>query len=228
MDKKKIVVLIPARGGSKGIPYKNIKKFANLPLILHTINYAKSSKYIDKIIVSTDDQKIKKIVKNENVTVLKRPSNLATDHSTTESVIKHFITVTDLKPDIIVLLQATSPYRPRNSLNIAIEKFISNDYDSLLSICPTHHFFWKIENDKNISAEYDYKNRPRRQDMEVNNIRYVENGSLYIFTRNHFENIGNRLGGKIGYVIWDEQYSMEIDTPFQFKLLENIYIKNNF
>tara|TARA_B100000029_G_scaffold157808_1_gene153153 strand:- start:7660 stop:8343 length:684 start_codon:yes stop_codon:yes gene_type:complete len=227
MDKKQIAVLVPARGGSKGIPYKNIKNFANLPLIAHTINYAKSSKYVNNIIISTDDEKIESVVKNHNVTILKRPKKLATDHSTTESVIEHFLNKTEPKPDIIILLQATSPYRPHNSLDEAIEKFINKNYDSFLSLSPTSHFFWKIKNNT-VTAEYDYINRPRRQDMLSKDLKFIENGSLYIFKREHFEKIGNRLGGKIGYVIWDEKYSMEIDTPLQFKLLENIYKENLF
>tara|TARA_B100000945_G_scaffold321590_1_gene337331 strand:- start:1196 stop:1879 length:684 start_codon:yes stop_codon:yes gene_type:complete len=225
MEKKQIAVLIPARGGSKGIPYKNIKNFASLPLITHTINYAKSSQYVNNIVISTDDEKIVSVVKNHNVTILKRPKKLATDHSTTESTIDHFLNETEPKPDIIILLQATSPYRPYNSLNEAIKKFINKKYDSLLSLSPTSHFFWKIKKNT-VTAEYDYINRPRRQDVAPKDLRFIENGSLYIFTREHFEKIGNRLGGKIGYVVWDEKYSMEIDTPLQFKVLENIYKEN--
>jgi N-acylneuraminate cytidylyltransferase len=72
-------------------------------------------------------------------------------------------------------------------------------------------------------AEYDYLNRPRRQDLSRENVRFVENGSIYIFSREHFEKTGNRLGGKIGYVEWPEEYRIEIDSPLDFKFAEQIF-----
>ena len=80
-----------------------------------------------------------------------------------------------------------------------------------------------MKEDQTAFAEYDYLNRPLRQDMKLDDIRYVENGSLYIFTRKHFDKTGNRLGGKIGYVEWPEEYSLEIDTPLDFNMVEKIF-----
>ena len=124
------------------------------------------------------------------------------------------------KPDIIVLLQVTSPFRPKKKLKEALGKFINNDFDSLLSISPTHRFFWLVDGNDNIHPKYDYLNRPRRQDFKKTDIQFVENGSLYIFTYDHFTSVKNRLGGKIGYIEFDEQYSHEIDTELDFKFLE--------
>ena len=87
----------------------------------------------------------------------------------------------------------------------------------------THRFFWHVKDNDTANAEYDYINRPRRQDMKRMDMRFIENGSLYIFSRNHFETTGNRLGGKIGYVEWPEEYSIEIDSPLDFKFAEQIY-----
>ena len=98
-----ITALIPARGGSKGIPNKNIKAFSDKPLIVHTIEYALESKLVNEVIVSTDDSKILKIAIESGVTVINRPPELSTDTSTTESAIKHFINIAKKKPDIIVL-----------------------------------------------------------------------------------------------------------------------------
>ena len=220
---KKIIVFIPARGGSKGIPNKNIKELAGKPLIVHTIAYAMESNLINEIIVSTDDSKILKIAKNSGAVVIKRPTELSTDTSTTESAIEHYINFTKEKPDIIVLTQATSPLRPKDSLDKALKHFQKGGYDSLLSICPTHRFFWRVKEKETAYAEYDYLNRPMRQDLKKVDMRYMENGSLYIFTRNHFEKTGNRLGGKIGYVEWPEEYSIEIDSSLDFMFVEQIY-----
>ena len=218
-----ITAFIPARGGSKGIPEKNIKEFAGKPLVVHSIEYALNCSQIDEVVVSTDDDKIAKIARKAGARVVKRSPELSTDSATTESAIHHFVNKFNKKPDILVLLQPTSPYRPKGSLENAISHFTENGFDSLLSIIPTHRFFWRVKDDQTIFAEYDYLNRPHRQNLKQADIRYVENGSLYIFTRKHFDKTGNRLGGKIGYVEWPEEYSLEIDTPLDFNMVEKIF-----
>ena len=218
-----ITAFIPARGGSKGIPKKNIITFAGKPLVVHSIEYALNCSQIDEVVVSTNDDKIAKIARKTGARIVKRPSELSTNKATTESAIHHFFNKFNKKPDIIVLLQPTSPYRPKGSLEKAITHFTENGFDSLLSITPTHRFYWRVKEDQTAFAEYNYLNRPRRQDMKLDDIRYVENGSLYIFTRKHFDKTGNRLGGKIGYVEWPEEYSLEIDTPLDFNMVEKIF-----
>ena len=136
------------------------------------------------------------------------------------------IDVIPVNIDIIVLLQPTSPIRPVNSLNDALDKFINNNYDSLLSISPTHRFFWKID-DQHVIPQYDYKNRLRRQDLSANDISYIENGSIYIFTKEHFNKFKNRLGGNIGYTIFPEEYSMEIDSKTDLIIMENLFKEIN-
>ena len=222
-----ITAFIPARGGSKGIPGKNIKTFAGKPLIVHSIEYALNCSQIDEVVVSTDDDKIGKIARNAGAQIVKRPPELSTDKATTESAIHHFVNKFNKKPDIIVLLQPTSPYRPKGSLEKAITHFTENGFDSLLSITPTHRFYWRVKEDQTAFAEYDYLNRPRRQDMKLDDIRYVENGSLYIFTRKQFDKTGNRLGGKIGYVEWPVKYSIEIDTQLDFDMVEKLFLSNS-
>ena len=223
----KITAFIPARGGSKGISGKNIKEFAGKPLVVHSIEYALNSSQIDEVVVSTDDDKIAKIARKAGVRIVKRPPELSTDFATTESAIHHFVNKFNKKPDILVLLQPTSPYRPKGSLENAITHFTGNGFDSLLSITPTHRFFWRAKDDQTVFAEYDYLNRPRRQDMKLDDIRYMENGSLYIFTRKHFDKTGNRLGGKIGYVEWPVEYSIEIDTQLDFDMVEKLFLSNS-
>lgn len=225
--KQKIIAIIPARGGSKAIPKKNIKIFAGKPLIIHSIEQALTTPQIDTVYVSTDDDEIAKVSRKVGAEIIHRPREISGDTATTESAIEHALSVLKEKPNIIVLLQATSPLRPKSSIENAIDKFINGNYDSLLSISPTHRFFWKIKNGQ-INAEYDYMNRPRRQAIKQEDIKYVENGSIYIFTREHFEKNGNRLGGRIGYVIFPEEYSFEIDNYSDFEFLEILAKQLNF
>jgi len=220
-----IITIIPARGGSKGLPRKNIIPFHGKPLVVHSIDYAKECDLVDTIYISTDDNEISSISSNYGASIINRPSELSSDTSSTESVIEHLLSTLRIKPDIIVLLQPTSPFRPRNSLKKALDKFIKFDFDSMLSISPTHRFFWSIDENDNINSKYDYLNRPRRQDLKRVNTNFIENGSLYIFTYKHFLKNQNRLGGKIGYFEFDEKYSYEIDTEIDLKFLEEL-VKN--
>ena len=216
-----IIAIIPARGGSKGIPGKNIKNFEGKPMISHSIEYAKDSKLIHEVYVSTDDTQIAHISRTAGARIITRPPELATDTSTTESAIKHALNNIDNLPDIIILLQPTSPLRPKKSLDAIINKFIDGEYDSLLSLSPSNNFFWKI-NSTELKAEYDYLNRKRRQDINEDEKKYFENGSVYVFTREHFELTNNRLGGKIGHVIFPEEYGFEIDVPKDLIILEQL------
>lgn len=225
----RIFCIIPARGGSKGVPHKNIVPFLGEPLVSHSIKYALESNLVDGVFVSTDDKQISDVARNYGAEIIDRPAGISGDTATTESAISHAIEWWQERaqtPDIIVLLQATSPLRPKGSLDTTLEKFQLQGCDSLLSISPTHRFFWKVHGQE-AHAEYDYINRPRRQDMTQAEIRYVENGSVYVFTYDHFFRTRNRLGGKIGYTIFPEAFSPEIDNPSDFTLLEDIAGKLN-
>jgi CMP-N,N'-diacetyllegionaminic acid synthase len=213
------VAIIPARGGSKGLSRKNVREFAGRPLIVHTIQHALGAPQVDAVYVSTEDAEIAAVAREAGATVIDRPAELAGDAATTESAVEHALSVIEPAPDVVCLLQATSPLRPEHALQEALEKFVAGGYDSLLSLSPTHRFFWRVEGDTAV-AEYDYMNRPRRQDMRPEDVRYVENGSLYVFTREHFAARGNRLGGRIGCVVFPEEYALEIDSAVDLAMLE--------
>ena len=222
---KKAIAIIPARGGSKGILGKNIKLFNGKPLINYSIEYALKSELICDVFVTTDNHEIAEISEKAGAKIILRPDEISGDTATTESAIEHALTQINSNPELVVLLQATSPLRPKNSLSKIIEHFINKKLDSLLTISPTHRFFWEIKNEIAI-ANYDYINRPRRQDMKENDIKYIENGSVYIFTKMNFKKSKNRLGGKIGYYIFPEEYSFEIDSINDWISLEQIAKQN--
>ena len=220
----KIIAIIPARGGSKGIPRKNVKLFLGHPLLSHTIQAAIQSQRVDAVYVSTEDDEIAEVAEQSGAHTIRRPDHLAVDTATTESAIEHaleYLAKQSIFPELLVLLQATSPLRPAGAIDRAIDIFYENDCDSLLSISATHRFFWQTR-DKVAVPNYDFLHRPRRQDIHPDDIRYLENGSLYIFTRQHFQDTGNRLGGKIGYIEFPESCSHEIDTHLDWIILETI------
>ena len=219
------LAIIPARGGSKGIPKKNIKLLAGKPLIQWTIEHALNSSCVSRLVVSTDCEDIADISTKLKAEVpFLRPNELSSDTASTESAILHCLEWLSLnenyQPDNIILLQPTSPIRSLDAIDNAFDTFLKKKADSLLSVSEFFHFLW--EDKKNPKALYDFQNRPRRQDIEKKDIKLKENGSIYISTYENVYKNKNRLGGKIETFIMDEIESLEIDTDLDFKIVETI------
>ena len=223
-----IISIIPARGGSKGIPKKNIKIFAGKPLLAHTIEHSIYSKLVNRTFVSTDSKDIMEVSKKFGAEVIPRPAEIADDISTSESAIVHALSYLkeneNYVPDIVVFLQCTSPLRKKDDIDNQIKKLLDNNLDSVFSATENNHFIWKIKEGKPLAFNYDYKNRPRRQDRDK---ELVENGSIYVLRTEKFLKEHNRNCGKIGYYEMPYQYSFEIDEKFDFWLCEKIFEKLN-
>lgn len=220
----KILSIIPARGGSIGIPHKNIVSFDNKPLIYHTIKASSNSNHISRTIVSTDDKIIARISKSLGAEVIKRPSNLATSLSPLEPVIKHVLTSLKTKenyvPDIIVILSVTSPLRTVSHIDNAIQLLLNRNLDSVVSGFMIHTFLWEIQHNNLIKPiNYNPLKRPNRQSM---NHQFFENGSFFITTNNAFKNSNCRISGKIGYYKMPLELSYNIDTTDDLKDAEAI------
>lgn len=223
--KKNILCVIPARGGSKRIPDKNILPLAGKPLITHSIEHARQSKFIRKIVVSTDDPRIAKISERCGAEVIKRPNSISGDHASSESAIKHVIEQVEsggFYPDLIVFLQCTSPIRDAHDVDAAIKILYKKNADSLLSVCRNERFLWRPVRGSMCPVNYDYLRRPRDQDHPR---EYRENGSIYIFKPEVMQRYGNRLGGKIAVYEMGYWSSFQIDSPEHFELCEWIYEK---
>lgn len=219
------IAIIPARGGSKGIPRKNLLPFAGLPLVAHSIDHAHAAEGVDLVIVTTDDDEIAAVARGHGATVVRRPDAIAGDEATSESALLHALDVIesdlDVKPGLVVFLQATSPIRPPGVIDRAIELVENGAFDSVLTASPQHSFTWESADEGARSLTYDHRHRPRRQDLPAP--RWEENGSLYVTTATGLRRSGNRLSGRIGIVEMHPFDSFQIDEPRDLEMLESIY-----
>ncbi len=215
--------VILARGGSKGIPRKNLLEINGKPLIQYTIEQCLESDIKD-IYTSSDCDEILEIAAKLGSKVIKRPSEFSLDSSTSESAwidsLKNIKNLDD-KNDWIFAPQVTSPIRSFYDINKAIKMAFSDKYDSILSGIEFEDFFlWSQHKDILNSLNYDFKTRKRRQD--INEKTYLENGSFYMFKPYGIKKFHNRLYGKIGICTMDKIKMFQIDTPSDKDLIEKI------
>lgn len=172
----KTIAIIPARGGSKRLPEKNIQLLGELPLLVHSILYAQENKdIIDEVYVSTDNSEIKKIALQFGAKVIDRPDSISGDLEPTVSALKHVLESIESEVENVVLLQATNPFRPKELLKEAFERYKNDQNDSLFTVSRNHQKFGKIENNR--FHPYNYSIGQRSQDLEP---LFSENGLLYI------------------------------------------------
>ena len=225
---QKIFTIIPARGGSKRLPRKNLMPFAGEPLIAYSIEQAKKSSLVSRVIVSTDDDEIADVSSKYGAEIILRPDELSCDTSSSEDALLHVLDNIEQSgqetPDLVIFLQCTSPLRNDDDIGKAIMTLIENDADSLFSACRFDKYIWYEVNGKLQSINYDYNNRWREQDFPV---QYRENGSIYVFKPWVLRKFNNRLGGKIAIYEMDVLNSFQIDTLQDFKLCEFIYKQIN-
>lgn len=218
-----VIGIIPARGGSRGIRFKNIVLLGGKPLIAYTILAAKKSHIFDRIIVSTDNEKIKEVAWDYGAEVISRPKKISQDKSPIEPVLLHVLKYVrnkeNYKPDIVCLLQPTSPLRDELDIKAAYKKFINDNVDSLLSVVPNKSFIWQKTKDKFKPINYNFLKRPRRQDMKH---QFLENGAIYMTRYSTFIKFKNRLGDKIGFYVMDEEKSIDIDNRIDLLLAQQL------
>lgn len=217
------IAFIPVRCGSKSIILKNIKEFCGKPLVYWNLEALENSLNIDKIFVATDCEDIKKVVNSFNfskVEVYDREKQNASDSASTESVMLEFINKQDFRDeDLFFLVQATSPLTQTKDFDEAIEKLKNENSDSLLTCVRTKRFFW--DKDAN-PINYDFKNRPRRQDFDG---LFMENGAFYINTVFNIKKDKNRLSGKIAIHEMEEFTAVEIDEEDDWIIAEKLMYK---
>ncbi len=234
-DPKKILAVIPARGGSKKVIGKNMRDFCGKPLICHTIDEASKSKYINRIITTTDSPEIRKIALDAGSEApFLRPDELAGDLATDYPVFVHCIEWLkeneDYVPDIVIHLRPTAPLRRTHHMDDALEIFMeSDDADALRSVCPIGDHpnkAWKIEDDhlvpfipESVSGIKESYNQPRQQ-LPVG---YIQNGNIDIFRPNTLIDKKSMTGDRIKAYVMDKFDSVNIDDEIDFEFAEFVY-----
>lgn len=229
MKKEIAIAIIPARGGSTGIPRKNVKLLGGKPLIAHSIEAVKNSGVVDKVFVSTDDEEIGKVAKQYGAEVVPQEGVEGEDNKTIaynlarESYLQSGIAEIEkkgYKVGDVIFIQCTSPLTTAEDFKKAYEKYKEGGYDSMLPVTASAGgfkcggFIW---DDQGNSLNFDYKNRKRRQELPKT---YLENGAFYVFSRERLKEHENRLHGKIGYYEMPSIKSFEIDEPEDWEILE--------
>ena len=220
------IAFIPARGGSKSIPLKNIKEINGKPLIYWTSKAAEDAKCVDKIIIATENEKIKETVLNfgfKKLEVYDRDPENARDESSTESVMTEYIKKSDLNPeDNFFLIQATSPLLKSEYIDEMYEEYIKSGSDSIFSGVREKQFHW-IETPQGVNPiNYDYRNRPRRQEFRG---IIAENGACYINKVKNILRDNCRLSGKITVYEMPPQTRFEIDEESDWIIVEQLMLR---
>ena len=220
----KVVAIILARGGSKGIPRKNVLNFVGHPLVAWSVMQAKKTKEIDEVYVSSDSDEILEIAQSYGAKVIKRPDEYAGDTAKSEEAILHALKVLGSDQEIIIMLEPTAPLRKPNDLGNAVKLFRKKGWDSCFSGATLQSFLiWKRDNDgKLTSVNYDYKNQGPRQMREPD---YHENGAIYMFKPEIVLKNKNRFGGNIGIFPNDFWQSFELDEPEDWNFVELVFRK---
>lgn len=226
-----ILAIIPARGGSKGLPKKNIKILGDKPLIAWSIETGLESEKINKVIVSSDNEEIINIAKQYGAEVpFVRPANLSTDSATTNDVLLHaldFYKAKDITYDYIVILQPTSPFRKKGDIDLAIAKAIETKADMVVSVKETSsnpYYVLFEENEQGFLDKSKEGTFTRRQDCPI---VYEYNGSIYVINVNSLlQKSFLNFNKKVKFVM-DEFHSVDIDNQFDFDFTEFLLSKYN-
>ncbi len=228
----KILGVIPARAGSKGVPQKNTKMLSGKPLLAWTIIEAKKSRLIDRLILSTEDKKIAEVGKSFGVDVpFERPKELAGDKTHTPEILMHAIKeiekIDGIIYDIIVLLQPTVPFRQAEHIDKAIKKFTSDKFDSLITITKQEYPpWWMFKLDKKkLCTVFEYEKSSNVFNMERQEFPsiYKPNGSVYV-TKTALLQKNRQLVNpdSCGFLIINDEFQVNIDTPLDFEVAEAI------
>lgn len=211
-----VVAVIPARGGSKGVPRKNLRRVGGVPLVVRAIGAAHAAERVDLVVVSTDDPEIAALAEGAGARVVHRPAELAGDTASSETAVRHALDLLErdgIRPHTVVFLQATSPFIPSEGIDRGVDAVSGGGYDSAFSAYATYGFLWERgEDGAATGVNHDPAYRPRRQDRAPH---HVETGGFYVFDAAGFRAAGHRFFGRTAIIEVPEATAIEIDDAEQ-------------
>ena len=218
-DKLRVLAIVPARGGYDEVPYLNIKKLGPLPLVAHTLQEAAKSQYVDRVVVSTDDDRVATVARQYGADVpFLRPAELAAG-PLIKPVIAHAVQFLEKNEDdryhLVVMLQATSPFRTAQKIDEALDKLVDDDLESVVSLREEKALTWRLVQGK-LTPVFDKPGR--REDMEP---LYREDGAIWAMRRAVLDT-PERLGARVGYVLMDKASSLTVHDIYDFWLAEKL------
>jgi len=215
---RNVLGLLPARGGSKGIPRKNVREVDGQPLLHYSVKAGREAEVVDRTVVSTEDEEIRQVARECGADVpFRRPTELATDDAPTEPVIEHalrYFKDAGTSYDTVVLLQPTSPLRTAAHVDEAFAQYRASDADSLVSVYADESYRWERGSDGASRKNYP-EGRTRRQDKPP---EFVENGAIYAADANSFLDTGDLQVGRTALFVMDRLTSVDVDEPEELKL----------
>lgn len=213
-----VVAVIPARGGSKGVPGKNLRRVGGIPLVGRAIAAARAVPAIDRVVVSTDDDEIAAVAREWGAEIVDRPASLAGDTASSESALLHALDTLrarGVETGILVFLQATSPFIDPADVGDAIGRVAAGSDDVVFSAVESGGFLWRHGPDGMTGVNHDPASRPRRQDRPA---EYLETGAFYVLDAAGFRVARHRFFGRTGVAVVQERHALEIDTPEQLRI----------
>jgi len=218
------LAIIPARGGSKGIPHKNIRLLAGKPLLAYTIEQALSSELISRVAVSTDDDEIAAVARQYGADVVRRPAAISGDRASSEAALLHTLDYLEhaegYSPELLVFLQCTSPLTSVDDIDGTIHALLEDQADSALAVVPFHYFLWQEGEDGDFSGiNHDKRARLLRQEQAA---QFLETGAVYVMRVQGFKQAKHRFFGKTRVYVMPPERRWEIDEPVDFAVAETL------
>ncbi len=222
MNNLHCLAVIPARGGSKGIPRKNVRPLAGKPLIAYNIEQARLARTVERVIVSTDDAEIGEIARQYGAEVVWRPAEISGDSASSESALLHVLEslreTEGYRPDVLVFLQCTSPLTLAEDIDGTVQALLEAQADTALAVTPFHYFLWKPQPDGDaVGINHNKGYRQLRQEREP---QYLETGAVYVMRVPGFEEVRHRFFGKTAMYVMPPERRLEIDDPVDFQVAE--------
>lgn len=222
--------IIPARGGSQGLPGKNVARVGGVPLVARAVRAALAAERIGRVVVSTDDDDIAEAARAAGADVVDRPAELAGSEASSESALLHSLDALDALDaaadvpgaPVTVFIQATSPFIDPHDLDAAVGRVASGERDVVFAAAPTHVFLWRETGSTAVGVNHELSRRPRRQDREP---EFAETGAFYVFRTDGFREAGHRFFGRVGIQPVHPDHAIEIDDAADLERARTLAVR---